>query len=182
MSEIRLDLGGGAYPRPGFVNVDLLPAADVACDFEKLAPAGQPGPRLPFADGSVAEVYSSHTLEHLDPYVGFLHEVVRVCREGASVEIRVPHWNHDMARCAGHKHAVSDTQVRHWCVDFPHVWFAGCARRLEHLDTKRQPDLDVFAAAAAKFRPLGFSDDDILRFVPGACAESQYLFRVVPNR
>lgn len=55
--EWRLNLGCGAYPVDGYLNVDVREidgAVDVVADLG----------RLPFEPGSVAEIFSSHVLEH----------------------------------------------------------------------------------------------------------------------
>lgn len=54
--ELRLNLGCGTLPIPGFANVDmrLLPGVDI------VAPAGA----LPVDSGSVTEIFSAHFLEH----------------------------------------------------------------------------------------------------------------------
>lgn len=178
---MRIELGGGARPRgDGWVNVDVLaiPGVDHVCDFEALAEAGRTGERLPFADDSVAAVYSSHCLEHVSPYKGLLHEVCRVSRVGATVEVRVPHWLSDMSFIAGHKHAVSPRQVQHWCRDFVADWWAGSAKRLAHERTEYAPS-STFAEAKALFWQL--SDEQVMRFIPDAAHEVRYFFRVVLN-
>ncbi len=58
----KLDLGCGPKKRAGYVGVDALPApgVDYVIDIET-----EP---LPFPDGSVSHVFSSHCPEHLkDP-------------------------------------------------------------------------------------------------------------------
>jgi len=54
--ELRLNLGAGHIALDGFVNVDMreLPGIDV------VAPVNS----LPFAQGTLAEIFSSHTIEH----------------------------------------------------------------------------------------------------------------------
>ncbi len=90
---LRLNLGCGMRPQPGFVNVDVEPACspDVVCDLEERP--------WPFADDSVVEVRMAHVLEHLgqDPsvFLGIFQELYRVCRHDATVDIRVPHPRHD---------------------------------------------------------------------------------------
>lgn len=177
---MKIELGGGAKPRPGYVNLDILaiPGVDHVIDFEKLAEAGREGLRLPFPDDSVEEVYSSHCIEHVAPYHGLLHEIARVCRPGAKVEIRVPHWLSDMAFIAGHKHAVSLRQVQHWCRDFIGDWWAGCAKRLGHSGTEYVPST-TFAEAKALFWQL--SDEQVMRFIPDACHEVRYFFEVIAH-
>jgi hypothetical protein len=68
--EVRLNLGSGHVPREGFVNVDArdLDGVDVVADVRK----------LPFASGTVAEIYSSHLVEHFP-----IEELRRVV---------LPHW------------------------------------------------------------------------------------------
>ncbi len=55
-SGLRINLGCGHIPMEGYVNVDQreLPGVDVVADAD----------RLPFDPGSIAEVFSSHMLEH----------------------------------------------------------------------------------------------------------------------
>ncbi len=59
----RLNLGAGHLPIDGYVNVDMreLPGIDVVAAVDD----------LPFEPGSVAEIFSSHTIEH------FPHEQLR---------------------------------------------------------------------------------------------------------
>lgn len=84
---IKLDLGAGAYPRPGFVRCDHDPcggATDIVWDVIG---------GIPLPDSSVSELYTSHFLEHLIPtdlHV-VLQEMWRVCTNGATVTIKVPH-------------------------------------------------------------------------------------------
>lgn len=167
---LRVELGGGRNPREGFINVDALDVTEVdeVVDLSR--------DRLPFADGSVGVLYSSHCLEHVEPYGLLLREIARVCRAGAAVEIRVPHWLSDMAHCAGHRHAVSPTQVRHWCKDFIADWWAGGKKRLDLLRTEQIPSAS-FADARAAFPHL--TDEQVMRFIPDACHESRYHFTVV---
>jgi hypothetical protein len=54
--EIRLNIGAGHIAIDGFVNVDMreLPGIDVVAPIDA----------LPFEPGSIAEIFSSHTVEH----------------------------------------------------------------------------------------------------------------------
>ena len=172
-APLRLDLGGGRNPREGFTAVDRENAPYVV-DFEKLRPDGPD--RLPFADGSVEEVYCAHTLEHVLPYKGLLWEIARVCRVGAKVEIRVPHWNGAMALTNDHKHTVSPAEVRSWCETGVEYWWKGSARRLKRLGTEHVPS-EHLAEVKALFPQM--TDEQAMRFVPDACSEVRYRFEVV---
>lgn len=82
---MRLNLGASATRIPGFVNVDRAPAADLVLDLAR--------DRLPYADGSVDEVFSYHTLEHLSPdgYLHCLEQVWWVLRHGGLLLVGVPY-------------------------------------------------------------------------------------------
>jgi len=53
---VRLDIGGGRNPAPGYIAVDLVSSADIVCD----------ATNVPLIDGSVSEIKARHVLEHLD--------------------------------------------------------------------------------------------------------------------
>lgn len=172
----RVELGGGKKPRPGFVNVDLIEGADVCLDLQKVCDRQA---SLPWPDGTVDEVYTSHCFEHLTSLHNLLWEIVRICRVGARVEIRVPHWNSDMAHCDGHKHAWSETQVRHLCHDFIQDWWSGSPKRLKHLHTKLMPG-NLFALAT-KMAGGRLTPDEVMRLFPDACHECRFHFEVIPH-
>lgn len=131
---------------------------------------------LPLGDDSVDELYSSHVLQGVKDQALFLHEIVRVCRPGAHVELRAVHWLSSMALCPGHLHTISPTQVRHWCNDFVREWWAGCKKRLRHLRTE-------FIAGEgfgeAKDLLGWFTDEQIMRLIPNSCHECRYHFDVI---
>jgi predicted SAM-dependent methyltransferase len=81
----KLHLGCGSNSKPGWVNVDLFnAAADLALDLRE---------PLPFADNSVAVLYSEHLLEHFtypDEVQRLLREWLRVLSPGGIVKIGVP--------------------------------------------------------------------------------------------
>ena len=83
---LKLNLGSGDRPLPGFVNVDALPTArgvDVVADISQ---------RLPFEGGSASVVYASHLLEHF-PHartVDVLKEWRRVLEPGGRLLVAVP--------------------------------------------------------------------------------------------
>jgi len=168
---IRLDIGGGTNPKSRFVNVDKIPSADIHVDFESLGN----GSRIPFPDDTVDEVYSSHCLEHVREYRGLLREIVRVCKCGARVELRVPHWASSMAMIAGHEHAMSEKQVSHW-TEFPDVWWGDSRKRLGLTDTVLIPS-EQFVEARPLFPHL--TDDQVMRFIQDTCHEIRFGFTVI---
>ena len=169
---MKIDIGGGHNPQKGFANVDQILEADYCLDLEN--------DPLPFDDDSIEEAYSAHTFEHIANLRWVLHEIVRVCRDGAPVEIRVPHWNHPMTHCPGHLHALSEEAVRQW-ETFPEVWWGRDSRKMLHLDLVEYVASLDFPEAVRLFKPLGFTEDQILRFVPNTCFEMRFFFIVVKN-
>lgn len=89
--NLKLNLGCGNNPRPGYVNVDRCGEPDVTHDLE-IAP-------WPWENGSVDEVLLCHVLEHLgetvESYRRFWGELYRVCAPGAQVTVVCPHPRHD---------------------------------------------------------------------------------------
>jgi hypothetical protein len=89
--DLKLNLGSGQNPKPGFVNVDKFGSPDVVCDLEQFP--------WPWEDSSVAEVELFHVLEHLGEstatFIGIMKELYRVCRDGAVIRIGVPHPRSD---------------------------------------------------------------------------------------
>lgn len=175
---MQLELGGGAKPLgPPWVNVDLVPGADVAWDLRDYP--------WPFADESVGAVYSSHCLEHLPDPMRVLYEVCRVCREGARVEIRVPAPNSDLAMVWDHRHVLAPVAVRNFDALLPRDHWAPPAyagpRRLKLAGEVWRPS--VLLEEAKKHLPFlrGLSDDVILRWVPRTAHEVCFHFEVVPN-
>jgi SAM-dependent methyltransferase len=87
--ERRIVIELGCGPRksvPGAWGVDRarFPTVDVVADLD--AP-------LPFADGSVDEIHSSHLLEHLDDLAAVLADHHRVLRPGGHAVHVVPHFS-----------------------------------------------------------------------------------------
>ena len=90
---MKLNMGCGHNKREGYVNVDMSPVCnpDVVWDLETLP--------WPWQDNSVDGVLFNHSLEHLGQiarvFLGMMKELYRVCRDGAEIEINVPHPRHD---------------------------------------------------------------------------------------
>jgi SAM-dependent methyltransferase len=129
-SGIKVNVGCGLSPTPGWLNFDnslsvrlaRLPVASAALrkvgllnpKSVELAEMGRAGSvrfanaavHIPCAPGSVAAVYSSHMIEHLDRREAraFLTEVRRVLRPGGVVRIAAP----DLSRLVTNYLATGD--------------------------------------------------------------------------
>lgn len=90
---MKLNLGSGQNPREGYLNVDKFPQGnpDIVMDLEATP--------WTFDDNSVDEILLNHVLEHLgatvDTFFGIIKEMYRVCKNGATIQINVPHPKHD---------------------------------------------------------------------------------------
>jgi hypothetical protein len=90
---MRLNLGCGSKRMDGWINVDKFEtsATDQVFDLEVFP--------WPWPDDCVDEVLLAHVLEHLGAqtavYLGVIKELYRVCRDGAKIQIIVPHPRHD---------------------------------------------------------------------------------------
>ncbi len=83
---MKLDIGGGTHKcDPDFISVDLH-GGDVT------APMWD----LPFADGSIEFIWSSHTLEHAEHrmILPTLKEWFRVLKPGGAMIVRVPDFDY----------------------------------------------------------------------------------------
>jgi len=80
---IQLDIGAGDTVRPGWVTLDITDGCDLYWDLRR---------GIPFPDGSIKRVYSSHLFEHMDYGSGqrLLGEVLRVLEPGGEVSVCVP--------------------------------------------------------------------------------------------
>ena len=82
---IRLNIGCGDKPLPGWINIDRIArAGGVVTDIDPTS--------LPFADGSVDAILAEHVLEHLsfDEESRAWPEFARVLRAGGTLDLEVP--------------------------------------------------------------------------------------------
>lgn len=172
---MMLELGGGRIPRFGYVNLDIVPLADIVFDLDCVPPD-----RLPLEDQSVEAVFSSHCLEHVRSPFAVLQEVARVCVVGAPVEIRVPHPLSDLAMTYGHQQVISPVDIQNVLYHFRSDWWPTSVhpRRLELVREEYSP-----SCYFDRLRGLypGWSEDDVLRFAPRASHDIRFHMRVVAN-
>lgn len=85
VDPLRVEIGSGHFPSPGYVHVDADPQAR---HVEHVASASS----LPFADATVEEVLAIHILEHVhaSALIPTLSEWRRVLRPGGFAQIHVP--------------------------------------------------------------------------------------------
>jgi SAM-dependent methyltransferase len=82
----RLNLGCGDDIRDGFINIDLIDAADLKIDLETVGREK----KLPYPDGSVELTLCSHILEHLHNFKDLMNELHRVTKPGGVLTVLVP--------------------------------------------------------------------------------------------
>ena len=84
---MKLNLGAGLDIKEGHVNLDSvkLHGIDVIHDLNKFP--------YPFEDNTFDEVFASHVLEHVDDLSATMAELKRICRSGARIKVRGPHFS-----------------------------------------------------------------------------------------
>lgn len=169
---MKIEIGGGVYPREGFVNVDVLECADIKHNLNRLP--------WPFEDGIAEELYSSHCIEHVANSNDFLRECARICKVGARVEIRCPDAFGEMAMCPGHNHVISINVIRHADHVFSHTTWKGTKQRLLLCDDGIEIGCDDYWFPKARANPLfaQWSDEDILTWLPRTRHENRFHFVV----
>lgn len=87
LSEAKLNLGCGMFPKPGFINVDWRAAqgVDVVHDLSKFP--------YPFPSDSFDRIEADHVLEHLPEVFAVMGELHRILRAGGLLVLRVPHFS-----------------------------------------------------------------------------------------
>jgi SAM-dependent methyltransferase len=113
---IRLDIGGGDSPNPGFVNIDILPLpkVDIVWDLETFP--------WPLPDESVLTATASHVLEHINPHKGVfiavMDEIWRVLKPGAQFAFVVPHASsHGYQQDPTHCNMINETTMHYFDPD-----------------------------------------------------------------
>lgn len=92
VQPLKLDFGCGQNCQPGFKGVDLFaPNVDFRVDLFKFP--------LPWKDGTVDEIVSSHFIEHIPRQIRwkFFEECWRILKLDATMRIIVPNWKSERA-------------------------------------------------------------------------------------
>jgi len=76
---MKVDLGGGLFPRPGYVTIDIE-GADITHDLNE---------GIPLPDNSVGVINASHVLAHLKDPIKTMSEIYRVLCDGGWAFIEV---------------------------------------------------------------------------------------------
>lgn len=77
---LKIDLGGGIDPRPGYLTIDQEDA-DIVCNLDD---------GIPLEDNSVGVLNASHIIEHLKDPIKTMREIHRVLVHGGWAMIEVP--------------------------------------------------------------------------------------------
>lgn len=113
---LRIDIGSGPRPRPGFYALDQLELDGI----DIVADLNEPLDQLP--DNCAEHIFSSHTLEHVEKLLPLLAEIHRIAKPGAVIEIIVPHFSNP-----------------YYYSDPTHVRFFGLYTMNYFVDTEKQP-------------------------------------------
>lgn len=102
-----LDVGCGATKYPGSTGLDISAdtAADVVHDLDVFP--------YPFEDDTFDQVLMQDVIEHVEDPVKVIAELQRICRPGARIHLRTPHFSSMLAYSdATHKHILSAEAIR----------------------------------------------------------------------
>lgn len=84
--KIKLDIGCGSSKKDGYIGVDKLKfdCVDIIHDLNILP--------YPFKDNYADEIFLDNVLEHLDDPIAVIHELHRIGKNNAKVNIIVPYF------------------------------------------------------------------------------------------
>lgn len=102
-----LDVGCGSAKYPGAVGIDISPDtdADVVHDLDVFP--------YPFDDASFDQVLMQDVLEHVAEPIKVIDELHRICRPGARIQLRTPHFSSLLAYSdPTHRHYFSAEAIR----------------------------------------------------------------------
>ena len=145
---IRIDVGCGKTPRPGYVGCDIRPLPGIAI----VSPAWA----IPLPSGSVDAIYSRHMIEHasLEDAARILRHFYSLLKVGGELDINTP----DLERTIAQAHMPGDSPyVSHVTVsNADHALFSLFGWQTNPHDIHRWAYTE--ASLAALLRNCGFAD------------------------
>jgi len=111
---MKVNLGSGKDYREGWVNIDIGPnlKTDIVYDLSK---------GIPLEDNVADEVLSSHFIEHIQDTIFIMNEIWRICKDGATVTIKVPHQSNPLAFAdPTHKRIFNEESFKYFCSNTEH--------------------------------------------------------------
>ncbi len=112
-SIVKIDLGGGASPQAGYINMDIrdLPNVDVVHDWDSMP--------WPFPDACASLIMAGHVVEHVSPikfgFVKWMDECWRILKYDGQLIIATPF--------AGSTGYYSDPTHCNPCTNHTWEWF-----------------------------------------------------------
>ena len=106
---MRVNLGCGARPEPGYVNVDAVKqdGVDVVHDLDVFP--------WPFGGGDVDEVRAFDVYEHVDYPLEFMGECHRILRPGGTLYIHTAYWKNPCSYTdPTHKRFLTEQSWDYW--------------------------------------------------------------------
>lgn len=84
---MKLNSGCGKIKKKGYTNVDFSKEVnpDLVWNLEKTP--------LPFKKNSIEEINVEHILEHISNFIPLMHELYRICKNGAIIKIKTPFYS-----------------------------------------------------------------------------------------
>lgn len=169
---VKIEIGGGIYPYgKGYLNVDQLDCADIQCDLNSLP--------WPFESDSIDKIYSSHCLEHLTDKPATMFEIVRICKVGAEVVLRLPHPQGEMAMVHTHCGVIGEVDFLNMLVHFADDFWKPKDKILKMLSCTPRCDVTWFNRARACRLFKDWTDKEIMDWVPRTAHENEFKFEVV---
>ena len=137
--KIRLDVGCGSAPRPGFVGLDKEDyGQEIVWDAEQ---------GIPLPDDSCAEIFCQHTVEHLTDLVGVMREFWRVLGPRGKLTIIAPHRTSIQALKPTHVRLIDEGTFLAFAEEDKQgakYW------RIEEMAVNERPDIHVIMSPLGK--------------------------------
>jgi hypothetical protein len=114
----KIDIGCGRYKVEGRLGVALMEHenVDIILDLNIFP--------NPFKENEIDEIHSYHFLEHIDDFIGAMHEFYRISKHGAKIYVRCPHVSCCSTAWADptHKRAFVKNSFLHFSGDSNHIY------------------------------------------------------------